>query len=269
MASQTNIDLYPQQSDPAYTITNAEPGTPNGHKVHIAFEELGIKYNVHKIDISKNTQKEEWFLKICPNGRIPAMVDKTSGKEKRVFEGGAMLLYLTDKYDKDNKISFDHDSDEYWETVEWIVWMQSGLGPMQGQANHFYRYAPEKIEYGINRYQTETKRLYQVLNDRLTQQEKVGQGLWLVGNKFTIADIACFSWVNWGAWAGIETKPFPEIERWLDAINARPAVQKGVNIPDEFKLKEIMSSKEKSEEHANKASAWVMKGQEEDQKKHA
>jgi len=139
----------------------------------------------------------------------------------------------------------------------------------QGQANHFYRYAPEKIEYGINRYQTETKRLYQVLNDRLAQQEKAGQGLWLVGNKFSIADIACFSWVNWGAWAGIETKPFPEIERWLDTINARPAVQKGVNIPDEFKLKEIMSSKEKAEEHAKKASAWVMKGQEEDQKKHA
>jgi glutathione S-transferase len=216
------------------------------------------------------------------------MVDKTSGKEKRVFEGGAMLLYLTEKYDKDNKISFDYDSDEYWETVEWVVWMQSGLGPMQvgdlfffilrvvhvltdsqGQANHFYRYAPEKIEYGINRYQTETKRLYQVLNDRLAEQEKAGQGLWLVGNKFSIADIACFSWVNFGPWAGIEIKPFPAIERWVEVIEARPAVQKGINIPDEFKMKEIMSSKEKADEHAKKASAWVMKGQEDDQKKHA
>lgn len=139
----------------------------------------------------------------------------------------------------------------------------------QGQANHFYRYAPEKIQYGIDRYQTETKRLYQVLNDRLEQQEKAGQGLWLVGNKFTIADIASFSWVNWGAWAGIETKPFPAIEKWMEVINARPTVQKAVNIPDEFKLKGIMASKEKSEQYAKEASAWVMKGQEADQKKHA
>jgi glutathione S-transferase len=137
----------------------------------------------------------------------------------------------------------------------------------QGQANHFYRYAPEKIEYGINRYQTETKRLYRVLNDRLAQQDKAGQGLWLVGNKFTIADIACFSWVNFGAWAGIDTKPFAEIEKWMHVINERPAVQRGINIPDEFKLKEIMSSKEKMDEHAKKASAWVMKGQEDDHAK--
>lgn len=166
------------------------------------------------------------------NGRIPAIVDKTSGTSKRVFEGASIQLYLTAKYDSSHKISFPYDSDEYWEMVEWLVWMQSGkhsrfsepyvnnalpsqhqldtnlrahfssagIGPMQGQANHFYRYAPQKIEYAVNRYQTETKRLYQVLNDRLAAQETSGQGLWIVGSKYTIADICCFSWVNWAEW---------------------------------------------------------------------
>merc|ERR1711868_25705 len=124
------------------------------------------------------------------NDRIPALVDHTSGKSKRVFEGASMQLYLCEKYDKDHKISFPHDSDEYWETVEWLVWMQSGIGPMQGQSNHFTRYAPEKIPYAINRYQTETKRLYQVLNDRLAAERKAnnvpaGEAAYLVGNKFT------------------------------------------------------------------------------------
>ena len=107
------------------------------------------------------------------------------------------MLYLCQRYDPEYKLSFPYDSDEYWEVIEWLIWMQSGLGPMQGQANHFYRYAPEKIQYGIDRYQTETKRLYQVLEDRLELQSKSGsQGPWLVGDKMTIADLACWSWVN-------------------------------------------------------------------------
>ena len=124
---------------------------------------------MENIQISKNVQKEDWYLKVNPNGRIPALVDRTptaEGKprEKRIFESGAMLLYLCQRHDPKNKLLFPYDSDEYWEVVEWLIWMQSGLGPIQGQLNHFFRYAPEKIEYSINRYQTETKRLYQVLD---------------------------------------------------------------------------------------------------------
>jgi len=255
MAPSTDIDLYTD-------------GTPNGQKISCTLEELGVNYNVHHVNIAKNTQKEEWYLKINPNGRIPAIVDKTSGKPKRVFEGASIQLYLTEKYDKDHRISFPYDSDEYWEMVEWMVWLQSGIGPMQGQANHFYRYAPTKIEYGINRYQTETRRLYQVLNDRLASQQSSGQGLWIVGGKFTIADLCCFSWINWAEWAGVPTKPFPELQMWLETIQQRPAIEKGVNIPVPFEMKQKMKSKEGEEEFAKHHSKWVMKGMEDDQEKH-
>lgn len=254
-AKATNIDLY-------------TAGTPNGHKINILLEELGLDYTVHGIDISKNVQKEDWFLAINPNGRIPAIVDHTSGTSKRVFEGASIMLYLCAKYDPDSKMSFPYDTSEYWEIVEWLVWMQSGIGPMQGQANHFYRYAPEKIEYGIKRYHTECKRLYQVLEDRLAAQEAEGKGLWMVGGKYTIADLACFSWVNWAEWAGIPTKPFPKIEKWMGTINERPATQKGVNIPEPFAMKEAMKTKEGEEEYAKHHSNWVMNGMKADQEKH-
>lgn len=126
--------------------------------------------------------------------------------------------------------------------------MQSGIGPMQGQANHFYRYAPTKIDYAINRYQTETKRLYSILNDRLVEQEGKGQGLWLVGVKYTIADLACFSWVNWAEWAGVNLEEFPEVRKWLGVIQGREATERGVNIPDKFAMKEAMKTKEGEEE---------------------
>lgn len=205
---ETDIELY-------------TAGTPNGQKISITLEELGVKYNVNKVDIAKNVQKEDWFLKINreyfivsispnpklstnhqissssppppqnqisnnfflspANGRIPAIVDKTSRRSgKPVFEGSSIQLYLTAKYDPEHRISFPYDSDEYWEVVEWMTWMQSGLGPMQGQANHFYRYAPTRMEYAINRYQTETKRLYQVLEERLKMQSGGGKKVCLV-----------------------------------------------------------------------------------------
>ncbi|KAK4613711.1 Disulfide-bond oxidoreductase [Fulvia fulva] len=198
------------------------------------------------------------------NGRIPAIVDKTGGKDKRIFEGASIQLYLCEKYDKDHKISFQYDSDEYWEMVEWLFWMQSGLGPIQGQANHFYRYAPHKDDYAIKRYQTETKRLYGVLNDRLKSE---GTG-WLVGGKYTIADLCCFSWVNWAEWAGIETSSFPELQRWLEAIQKRDAVERGVHVPDRFEMKEAMKTKEGQVEYAKHHSYWVMQGMKEDQEKH-
>ncbi|KAL9007718.1 MAG: hypothetical protein Q9173_007075 [Seirophora scorigena] len=250
-------------------------GTPNGQKVSITLEELGVHYEVKNIDISKNVQKEDWFLKINPNGRIPAIVDKTrtpDGKprEKRVFEGGAILLYLTQKYDPNDNLNYPYDTDEYWEVVEWLVWMQSGVGPMQGQANHFFRYAPEKIEYGIKRYQTETKRLYQVLEDRLAEQTKTPtkDGPWIVGDRMTIADIANFSWVNCAEWAGVDVSQFKNLSHWLDRINERAAVKRGLDVPEPFTMKEKLKTKEGEEEYAKHHSQWIMKGQEAEQQKH-
>ena len=234
---------------PKLNIVLYTSGTPNGQKASITLEELGLPYKVENIQISKNFQKEDWYLKINPNGRIPALVDRTPAsdgkpREKRIFESGAMILYLCERYDKEHKLSFPYDSDEYWEMVEWLVWMQSGLGPMQGQANHFFRYAPEKIEYGINRYQTETKRLYQVLEDRLEQQSKAGsKAPWIVGDKITIADLACFSWVNWDVWAGVSVKEFKLLGQWSDRINDRPAIQKGLDVPEPFEMKKKMQTK--------------------------
>ncbi|PVH77010.1 glutathione S-transferase, variant [Cadophora sp. DSE1049] len=268
-------------------------GTPNGQKVSMVLEALGLKYETKHIDISKNTQKEEWYLKINPNGRIPAIIDRTEtaeGKshEKRVFEGMAIMLYLCQKYDREYVISYAFDSDKYWEIVEWMTWMQSGIGPMQGQANHFFRYAPEKIEYAINRYQTETKRLYSVLEDRLAQQKSAnhtaagtqastaggdkkkaeGGGPWIVGDKLTIADIACFSWVNWAEWAGVNLDEFPEVKNWADRINQRPAIKRGLDVPEPFKMKEKMKTKEGEKDFEEHHSKWVMDGQNKDQEKH-
>jgi len=258
MPQNTEIDLY-------------TGGTPNGHKVQILLEELELTYTTHKLDISKNVQKEDWFLKINPNGRIPAIVDKTSGTPKRIFEGASILLYLTAKYDKEHKVSFAYDTSEYWEEVEWLVWMQSGIGPMQGQANHFFRYAPERIEYATKRYITETKRLYQVLEDRLLEQENKGQGLWVVGGKYSIADIACFSWVNWAPWSGVDTKIFPAIERWIAAIEDRPATIRGLEMTEKEgkwdKVKKFGNAEEAAKQ-AKAASAWIIQNMEADAERH-
>ncbi|MCJ1300232.1 hypothetical protein MMC08_003027 [Hypocenomyce scalaris] len=275
-------------------------GTPNGQKISITLEELGLKYETHEIHISKNEQKEDWYLRINPNGRIPAIVDRTpttegKSQEKRVFEGASIMLYLCAKYDPNYTLSYPYDTDKYWQVIEWLTWMQSGIGPMQGQANHFYRYAPEKIEYAINRYQTETKRLYQVLEDRLSQQEfgnrtaanttashagpegmmnKLGEqnigerGPWIVADKFTLADVACFSWVNWAEWAGVDVKQFKQISGWLDRINSRDAVKKGLDVPQPFEMKKKMQTKEGEEEYQKMHSQWVMKGQQDEQSKH-
>jgi glutathione S-transferase len=256
---KTKIDLYTAP-------------TPNGQKASILMEELNLTYTVHTIDLSKNEQKSPDYLEINPNGRIPAMVDRTSSipnTPKRIFESGTMLLYLTEKYDIVNrKISFPHDSDNFWECVSWIMWAQGGLGPMQGQANHFYRYAPERIQYGIDRYQTETKRLYQVLENRLSEQESTGQGLWLVGGKYSIADLNCFCWVNWAEWAGVSLDKFPKLRKWLEIINERPAVQRGLNIPEKFQMKEMLKTEEGEREYAKHHSDWVMQGMKDDQERH-
>jgi len=226
--------------------------TPNGQKISMQLEELGLKYETKKINIGENEQKEEWFLKINPNGRIPAILDRTVSPPVPVFESGSIMLYLCEKYDSDRLISYAYNTPNYWKMVQWLFFMNAGVGPMQGQANHFYRYAPEKIPYAINRYQNETGRLYSVLDKQLAEQaakETVGgkpedKGPWLVGDKMTIADIANFGWVNWAAWAGVDTSPFPHLEDWAKRMNAREGIKRGLDVPDSMeKLRERLTSK--------------------------
>ncbi|KAI0535043.1 glutathione S-transferase II [Xylaria digitata] len=204
-------------------------GTPNGYKASILLEELkaayGKDYTWQSVNISKNTQKEPWFTAVSPNGRIPAIVDHDRDGFS-VFEGLAILGYLTRRYDPEHKFSFPVESKEYDEAETWLAWQHGGVGPMQGQAGHFVRFAKEKIPYGIQRYVGETERLYGVLNTRLEGRD------YIVGNKFSIVDINLVGWVNVSRLSDIVLEDqFPNVAKWLDRILARPAVQKGFAIP--------------------------------------
>ncbi|KAF8604248.1 glutathione S-transferase [Ceratobasidium sp. AG-I] len=229
--------------------------TPNGHKPSILLEELtdayDFKYDFQTISFQKTEQKEPWFLKINPNGRIPALVDR-SRDNFAVFESASILLYLAQHYDNEHKFSYDpvKDADLYSEQLQWIFFTHGGIGPMQGQANHFYRYAPEKIPYGINRYINETKRLYSVLNDRLTGREYlVGPGKGAYG----LADINAFPWVRLWRWAGVESlADFPNVEAWLERIGERPQVKRGLDIPEKQKGPMTKEEEEKVAEEARR-----------------
>ncbi|KAF2719428.1 glutathione S-transferase II [Polychaeton citri CBS 116435] len=252
MAGESSIHLYTAQ-------------TPNGIKISILLEELGLPYEFTKLEFSKQQQKEPWFLEINPNGRIPALTDKfTDGKEIRVFESGSMMQYLIDRYDNDHKLSYPAGSRDAIEVANWTFFMNAGVGPMQGQANHFFRYAPEKIQYGIDRYQTEARRLYSVLDKHLSDVKTD----YLVGNKCTIADIAHWGWISAAGWAGIDINAFPTLKAWEERMWARPAVKKGANVPEPYKIKELMADKERAEAYAKESSNWVMTGMKADQDKH-
>ncbi|WVR07835.1 hypothetical protein IAU60_004878 [Kwoniella sp. DSM 27419] len=233
-------------------------GTPNGYKPSILLEELVAAYPDNKdlvydfvpIRFSETDQKKPEFLKLNPNGRIPALVDDNAGGHN-VWESASILLWLIERYDKDHKFSFA-DPNERSDALSWIFFAHGGVGPMQGQANHFFRYAPEKIPYGIKRYQDETARLYSVLEDRLKNPESKG---WLVGGKYSVADINVFPWVKAYSWAGIDITPFPSVAKWLEAIEARPAVYQGLGVPTRAKK----LTKEEEEEKAKEASKWIMK----------
>jgi len=197
--------------------------TPNGIKASIILEELGLQYKLVPIDISTNVQKEPWFLKINPNGRIPAITDG----EQRIFESGAIILYLTDTYDTERKFTFEHGTPEYVEMLSWIMFQMGGVGPMQGQANHFVLYAGVRSDYSQKRYLDETRRLFSVVEDRLRET-----GNYLVGNKYTIADIVNWSWIQAADSLDIDlAKEFPAVYKWVEEISQRPAVQKGKNTP--------------------------------------
>lgn len=194
--------------------------TPNGHKVSILLEELGVDYTLKTIDIKSNEQKQDWFLAINPNGRIPAIID-TEKDNFAVFESGAILIYLAEKYGQ----FFPVDPKERSVCLQWLMFQMGGVGPMQGQANMFYRFVSEKIPFAIERYQKETRRLYEVLNARLGTVE------YLAGD-YSIADIATFPWVNLHDFAGVSVAGLNHVERWLKDIRARPAVQKGLLMPE-------------------------------------
>ncbi|CAI7612208.1 unnamed protein product [Penicillium palitans] len=198
--------------------------TANGIKTSITLEELGLPYKTEGIDISSssNPQKEEWFLKINPNGRIPALLDGS----QRVFESGAIMIYLVDKYDTDRKISYAPGTREHVEQTSWLMFQMAGLGPMQGQANHFRLFANTRSDYAIQRYVNETRRLYSVLESRLKESP------YLAGEKYTIADIASFSWVR-SAHVSLEIdlSEFPALKKWVEEIDKRAAVQRGVDVP--------------------------------------
>jgi len=187
----------------------------------------------------------------------------TDGKQIRLFESGAILQYLVEQYDTEHKISYPKGSRESYEVNNWLFFLHGGVGPMQGQANHFFRYAPEKIEYGINRYQNETRRLYSVLEKHL----KDSKFDYLVGNKCTIADIAHWGWVEAGGWAGVPTEDFPTLKAWADRMLARPGVEKGRHVPDPHRMREMLKDKDAVERHAKEAAKWIQQGQAKDAQK--
>jgi GSH-dependent disulfide-bond oxidoreductase len=195
--------------------------TPNGWKASITLEELGVPYKLHAISLSKQEQKTPEFLKINPNGRIPAIVDDGFA----VFESGAIMIYLAEKFGK----LMPADAKGRSRVIQWLMFQMGGVGPMQGQANVFFRYAPEKIPYAIERYQTETRRLYTVLDSRLADNE------YLAGD-YSIADIANWSWVSLYFWAGVSIDGLPHLQRWMKLVGDRPAVQRGIVIPEPLKL---------------------------------
>ena len=193
--------------------------TPNGQKISIALEELGLPYRVHALSFDRKEQKAPEYLKINPNGRIPASVD-TDNDNFAVFESGAILLYLAEKTGR----LMPTDARGRSTVIQWLMFQMGGVGPMQGQANVFFRYFPEKLQGAIDRYQNETRRLYEVLDTRLGEVE------YLAGD-YSIADIATYPWVRIHDWSGVAVDGLPHLQRWMDALAARPAVQRGLQVP--------------------------------------
>ena len=193
--------------------------TPNGHKVSIALEELGLPYTLKVLDLGAGEQRSPAYLAINPNGRIPAIVDHGAGGFA-VFESGACLVYLAEKTGR----LMPADVQGRSRVMQWLMFQMGGIGPMMGQANVFFRYFPEKIPAAIDRYQGECKRLFRVLDGHLAAHE------YLAGD-YSIADIANWAWVRTHRWSGVEIDDLPHLKRWRDAIRARPALQRGIEQP--------------------------------------
>lgn len=212
--------------------------TPNGFKISIMLEELGVPYDVKFINIGKGDQFQPDFLKIAPNNRMPAIIDPEGpgGEPISVFESGAILQYLGRKFGK----FYPADERKRVAVDEWLMWQMGGLGPMSGQAGHFRHYAPEKVQYGVDRYTNEVNRLYGVLDRQLAGRD-------FIAGDYSIADMASIGWVN--AYKNYEQNldDFPNLKRWHEAVNARPAVQRGLVVGKE-ECERAMASANKEEE---------------------
>jgi GST-like protein len=209
--------------------------TPNGYKASIMLEETGLPYRVRPIKLGEKEQKQDWYLRLNPNGRIPTIVDHDNG-DFVVFESGAILIYLAEK----SGMFLPSEPRQRSRVLQWLMFQMAGIGPMQGQANVFYRYAPEKIPYAIKRYQDETRRLYEVLEGQL-------QGREYLVDELSIADFATFPWVRAHEWAGVDVDGLPNLQRWLQTLAARPGVERGLGVPARVDLKPDASAEQRIE----------------------
>jgi GST-like protein len=211
--------------------------TPNGHKVHIAVEELGLPYRVVPVNIGAGEQFRPDFLAITPNHRIPALVDPDGpgGTPLSLFESGAILIYLAEKTGR----LIPADPAARYVCLQWLMFQMGGVGPMFGQYGHFHSYAPEKLAYPMERYANEVKRLHAVLDKRLAQ------AAYLAGDAYSIADIATYPWLRFPERRGIDFADYPNVKRWFEAIDARPAVQRGVEVLSENQRRGGMSDAER------------------------
>jgi len=200
--------------------------TPNGWKASIALEELALPYETRALDLMQGDQKDAAYLAINPNGRIPAIVDHDED-DFAVFESGAVLMYLAEKTGR----LLPTERKARSRVIQWLMFQMGGVGPMMGQANVFFRYTPEKIPYAIERYQRESRRLFEVLDGQLADRE------WLAGD-YSIADIANYAWVHTYSWSGVSVEGLPHLKAWLERIRYRPAVQRGLAVPRKVELSE-------------------------------
>ncbi len=205
-----------------YTLYTAT--TPNGWKASICLEELGLDYNVVALDLQANDQKAESYLRINPNGRIPALVDHEND-DFAIFESGALMIYLAEKHGQ----LLPSDAKGRSLVIQWLMFQMAGVGPMMGQANVFFRYAPEKLPWAIARYQRESRRLLEVLDRRL------GEAEYLAGD-YSIADIATWSWTHTASWSGVDVDGLANLARWHASIKDRPAVRRGRDVPTRSEL---------------------------------
>jgi glutathione S-transferase len=224
--------------------------TPNGYKASIALEEMEIPYEVHLVNILEGDQKKPEYLALCPNGRIPAIVD--TAENFPVFESGAIMIYLAEQCGK----FLPTDTKGRSRVIQWLMFQMGGVGPMMGQANVFYRYFPEKLQPAIDRYQNEGRRLFEVLDGQLADHE------FLAGD-YSIADMANWAWVRTHKWSGISIEGLDNLSRWMDAIAGRPGAQRGVKVP--IDIAELMDagSEEDAEEFADNARTLLVGGDDE------
>jgi GSH-dependent disulfide-bond oxidoreductase len=219
--------------------------TPNGWKASITLEELGIPYEVHIVNLMAGDQKQPDYLKINPNGRIPAIVDRDEDGFA-VFESGAIMIYLAEKAGR----LLPSDRRGRSRVIQWLMFQMGGVGPMMGQANVFFRYFPEKIQSAIDRYQNESRRLFEVLNGRLGESE------WLAGD-YSIADIANWSWVRTYKWSGVSVDGLDHLQRWMSAMSERPGCRRGVDVP--FPLPALADDDKGAEDFAKNAATLVQR----------